>query len=102
MLPTNIGGHDVRQAVPLTFILNAGTDYGGGTDHDFPVEPYSAAYVKYVKERQAANDWSYADDVDFEGSASRTAPRLPDHGAAAGRLRLDRCRRGLVRGRRRG
>lgn len=65
VLPTDISGDDARKAVLLTFILNAGTDYGEGTDHDFPIEPYSAAYVKYVKERQAANDWSYDQDVDF-------------------------------------
>jgi hypothetical protein len=65
VLPTGISGDDARRAVLMTFILNAGTDYGEGPDHDFPIEPYSAAYVKYVEERQEANDWSYDRDVDF-------------------------------------
>lgn len=65
VLPTNISGDDARKAVLMTFILNAGTDYGEGTAHDFPITPYSSDYVKYVKERQAANDWSYDNDVDF-------------------------------------
>lgn len=65
VLPSDIGGDRAREVVLMTFILNAGTDYGEGTDHDFPIEPYSAAYVKYIKARQEANNWSYDDDVDF-------------------------------------
>ncbi len=65
VLPSDISGDRARDVVLMTFILNAGTDYGEGTPHDFPVEPYSAAYVKYIKARQDANDWSYDDDVDF-------------------------------------
>lgn len=65
VLPSDLSGDRARDVVLMTFILNAGTDYGEGTDHDFPVEPYGAAYVRYLKARQEANDWSYGDDVDF-------------------------------------
>lgn len=72
LLPKGVSGDDARNAALMTFLLNAGTDYGEGTDHDFPIEPYSSAYVKYVKERQEANDWSYDDDVDFvDGNGGR-------------------------------
>ena len=72
LLPEGVSGETARDAVLMTFILNAGTDYGEGTDHDFPVEPYSAAYVQYIKERQAANDWSYDDDIGFvDGNGGR-------------------------------
>lgn len=65
ILPSDFSGSDAQRAVLMTYILNAGTDYGEGTDHDFPVEPYSSAYVDYLKQRQEANDWSYDDDVAF-------------------------------------
>jgi hypothetical protein len=65
VLPTDISGDRARDVVLMSFILNAGTDYGEGTDHDFPIEPYSAEYVEYIKTRQEANDWSYDDDVGF-------------------------------------
>lgn len=66
VLPDDISGDDARRAVLLTYVLNAGTDYGeGGDDHDFEETPYSAAEVQRIIDRQAANGWSYDDDVGF-------------------------------------
>ena len=74
LLPTGISGDDARQAVLLTYILNAGTDYGEGTDHDFPVEAYSSAEVQRIIDRQQENGWSYGDDVGFvHGNGGRLA-----------------------------
>ncbi|WP_220794079.1 hypothetical protein [Nocardioides pelophilus] len=72
LLPEGVSGDDARDAALMTFILNAGTDYGEGTAHDFPIEPYTSDYVRYIKERQEANDWSYDDDVAFvDGNGGR-------------------------------
>lgn len=63
-------GDDVRQAVLLTYVLNAGTDYGtagsrSGVVNDFAEVDYSAAEVRRIVNRQRANSWSYDRDVAF-------------------------------------
>ncbi|QLL10348.1 hypothetical protein [Mycobacterium vicinigordonae] len=68
LLPSGTGGDDARCAALLTYILNAGTDYGRadvGVVRDFRETPYSAAEVRRIMDRQRANTWSYARDVRF-------------------------------------
>ncbi|MGW0159738.1 EspA/EspE family type VII secretion system effector [Mycobacterium sp. NPDC003323] len=64
-LPNGTSGEDARKAVLMTYIFNAGTDYGEGTPNDFIPEPYSADEVQRIIDRQAANSWTYDDDVPF-------------------------------------
>lgn len=60
VIPRGTGAGDVRRAVLLTYILNAGTGYGRpGVAGDFPETPYSAAEVQRIVDRQHANRWSY-------------------------------------------
>lgn len=60
VLPVDIGAADARQAVLMTYVLNAGTGYGTtGADNDFDETPYSAGEVQRILDRQAANDWTY-------------------------------------------
>lgn len=67
LLPPDTGGLDARKATLLTYVLNAGTDYGkaGGRPRDFPETPYGAAEVARIMHRQNANRWSYSRDVRF-------------------------------------
>jgi len=67
LLPPGTSGHDARDAVLMTYILNAGTDYGtaGKQPADFPATPYGATEVARIIERQKANRWSYSCDVRF-------------------------------------
>jgi hypothetical protein len=67
ILPTDISGGDARKAVLMTYILNAGTDYGtaNGGVTDFAETPYSSDEVQRIIDRQDANDWSYNEDVGF-------------------------------------
>lgn len=70
LLPRGIRGDDAREAVLMTYVLNAGTDYGKagerpGVTNDFPETPYSAAEVQRIADRQRANRWSYRQDVGF-------------------------------------
>jgi hypothetical protein len=70
LVPTRTAGDDVRRAVLLTYVLNAGTGYGKageapGVTNDFPETPYSVAEVQRIADRQRANRWSYAQDVGF-------------------------------------
>lgn len=68
ILPTDISGDDARDAVLMTYILNAGTDYGtaDGGDTDFAETPYSSDEIQRIKDRQDANSWfSYGQDVGF-------------------------------------
>ncbi|WP_234806855.1 hypothetical protein [Mycolicibacter minnesotensis] len=61
VIPRTAGGDAARQAVLLTYILNAGTGYGRpGTRTDFPATPYTGAEVHRITQRQRANRWSYA------------------------------------------
>lgn len=62
MLPENVSAEQARQAALMTYIFNAGTGYGsskGSANNDFAETPYSAAEVQRIKDRQAANSWSY-------------------------------------------
>jgi hypothetical protein len=70
LIPPRTRGEDARQAVLMTYVLNAGTDYGKagkqpGVTNDFPETPYSAAEVQRIADRQHANRWSYNQDVGF-------------------------------------
>jgi hypothetical protein len=65
LMPKDISGEDARNAVLLTYVFNAGTDYGKGTDHSFPPTPYSADEAKRIDHRQQANSLSYEVDVSW-------------------------------------
>ncbi|WP_253847462.1 hypothetical protein [Mycobacterium gordonae] len=66
LIPAEASGADARMAVLLTYVLNAGTDYGTQTwEGDFPETPYSAAEAMRIMDRQLANSWSYDRDVKF-------------------------------------
>ena len=66
LIPKGTSGEDARRAALMTYVLNAGTDYGDhGAGNDFTPEPYSADEVQRIIDRQAANSWSYDRDVDF-------------------------------------
>jgi EspA/EspE family len=66
LIPKGTSGEDARKATLMTYILNAGTDYGeDGAGNDFTPEPYSADEVQRIIDRQAANSWTYDEDVEF-------------------------------------
>lgn len=67
LLPRSTRGGDARTAALMTYILNAGTDYGaaGTRPTDFPAIPHCAAEVTRIRLRQQANGWSYTRDVPF-------------------------------------
>jgi len=66
LLPTDISGDDAAKAVRMTYILNAGTDYGaGGQQTDFAPTPYGSEELQRIIDRQKKNDWSYDEDVGF-------------------------------------
>ena len=67
LLPSSISGDDARKATLMTYVLNAGTDYGkaGKRSPDFSQTPYCAAEVGRIIKRQRANRWSYSRDVRF-------------------------------------
>ncbi|KHL18987.1 UNVERIFIED_CONTAM: hypothetical protein LK11_04585 [Mumia flava] len=66
LLPDGITADQARLAVLMTYILNAGTDYGSASpDNDFEETPYSAAEIARIIARQDKNSWSYDDDVEF-------------------------------------
>ncbi|MEE3751462.1 hypothetical protein [Mycobacterium intracellulare] len=67
LLPPGARGGDARTAALMTYILNAGTDYGapGTRPTDFPATPHCAAEVTRIRLRQQANRWSYTRDVPF-------------------------------------
>lgn len=66
LLPSGTSGADARRAALLTYVLNAGTDYGAAHGvNDFPETPYSATEVRRIMDRQRANGWSYDRDVRF-------------------------------------
>ncbi|WP_235571736.1 EspA/EspE family type VII secretion system effector [Mycobacterium sp. Root265] len=64
-LPKGTSGEDARKAVLMTYILNAGTDYGDNPTTDFTPEPYNADEVQRIIDRQNANSWTYDEDVPF-------------------------------------
>ena len=66
LIPRGTPGADARRAALLTYVLNAGTDYGApGRPADFPAAPYSADEVARIAARQRANNWTYTRDVRF-------------------------------------
>ena len=77
LLPQVIEAEDAMRAVLMTYVFNAGTDYGtadGPANHrydrspssnDFEETPYGSAEVARIAERQWRNRWSYGDDLDF-------------------------------------
>jgi hypothetical protein len=66
LLPLDIGRDDARRAVLMTYVLNAGTDYGAsGSDTDFDATPYSADEIWRIADRQGDNGWSYERVVPF-------------------------------------
>lgn len=69
LIPKGTSGEDARKAALMTYVLNAGTDYGDspGTK-DFAETPYSADEVQRIIDRQEANSWSYDKDVGFVDS----------------------------------
>lgn len=60
LIPKGASAADIRRATLMTYVLNAGTDYGvaPGTK-DFNETPYSAKEVQRIADRQGANPWSY-------------------------------------------
>jgi hypothetical protein len=79
LMPPGVGGDEARKATLMTYILNAGTDYGkaGKQPADFPETPYCADEVQRIIDRQQANGWSYSQDVglvDANGGRLVTAP----------------------------
>lgn len=67
LIPVGSTGEQARDATLMTYILNAGTGYGGRANQpaDFPETPYAADEVQRIMDRQRANDWSYRQDVGF-------------------------------------
>lgn len=65
LLPPGTSGEDARNAALMTYILNAGTDYGDNPETDFAETPYSADEVQRIIDRQNANSWSYDRDLEF-------------------------------------
>jgi hypothetical protein len=66
LMPTNISGDDAAKAVRMTYIMNAGTDYGTeGEMTDFKPAPYGSEELRRITDRQRENSWSYNEDVGF-------------------------------------
>lgn len=62
VVPRDASTDDVRQAVLMTYVVNAGTGYAasGAADTDFDETPYSADEVQRIVDRQRRNAWSYS------------------------------------------
>ncbi|GIF52099.1 hypothetical protein DFJ67_5684 [Asanoa ferruginea] len=66
LMPTDFSGDDAVKAVRMTYILNAGTDYGTeGETTDFTPTPYGSEELQRITDRQRDNSFSYDDDVGF-------------------------------------
>jgi hypothetical protein len=66
LLPTDTSGDDAAKAVRMTYILNAGTDYGTeGETTDFTPTSYGSEELRRITDRQQQNSWSYDEDVGF-------------------------------------
>ncbi|SPM33248.1 hypothetical protein BN1232_00714 [Mycobacterium rhizamassiliense] len=67
LLPRGSTGQDARDAVLLTYVVNAGTGYSdaGERPADFAETPYGADEMQRISDRQRANAWSYDQDVAF-------------------------------------
>lgn len=99
LLPRSISGHDARAATLMTYVLNAGTDYGkaGRRPTDYPETPYTAAEVARIINRQGANRWSYSRDVRFvhrNGGRLVTTPNGILMGAGGNWIQRQFSRRG--------
>ena len=99
LLPPGTSGDDARKAALMTYVFNAGTDYGkaGGRPADFPKTPYSAAEVARIINRQNANSWSYSRDVRFvdrNGARLVTTPNGMLMGLGGNRIQRQFSRRG--------
>jgi hypothetical protein len=99
LLPPGTSGDDARGATLMTYVLNAGTDYGkvGRRPADFSESPYSAAEVARIIKRQNANRWTYARDVRFvhrNGGRLMTTPNGILIGAGGNWLQRQFSRRG--------
>jgi hypothetical protein len=99
LLPRGIRGDDARKAVLMTYVLNAGTDYGraGKRRPDFVETPYGAAEVARIAKRQKRNRWSYSRDVRFvhrNGGRLVTTPNGILMGLGGNRLLRQFSRRG--------
>ncbi|MEO6794979.1 MAG: DUF4226 domain-containing protein [Mycobacterium sp.] len=77
LIPKGTSAANMRKATLMTYVLNAGTDYGAapGTK-DFKETPYSSAEVQRIADRQNANDGSYANAwaMNHTGGRFVTAP----------------------------
>ncbi|MCV7091837.1 hypothetical protein [Mycobacterium interjectum] len=99
LLPRSISGDDARMVTLMTYVLNAGTDYGkaGQRGADFPETPYTAAEVARIINRQNANRWSYSRDVRFvhrNGGRLVTTPNGILMGAGGNWIQRQFSRRG--------
>ncbi|KAA1380120.1 hypothetical protein [Aeromicrobium fastidiosum] len=66
LLPCDASADDVRRAVIMTYVVNAGTGYGAsGPVTDFAATPYSAGEAQRIVDRQRRNAWSYSLVVPF-------------------------------------
>jgi hypothetical protein len=66
LMPTGTSGDDAAKAVRMTYVLNAGTDYGTeGEATDFAPTPYGSDELRRIADRQRENSWSYDEDVGF-------------------------------------
>lgn len=66
LMPADISGDDAAKAVRMTYILNAGTDYGTeGETTDYTPAPYGSEELRRITDRQRENSWSYDEDVGF-------------------------------------
>jgi|KBSSwiStaDraftv2_1062776.scaffolds.fasta_scaffold09142_7 hypothetical protein len=78
LLPEGVSGETARKAALMTYILNAGTNYGtAGDNNDFAETPYSSAEVQRIIDRQQANAWSYDQGValaNHSGARLTTTP----------------------------
>jgi hypothetical protein len=74
LLPPGTNAETARKAALMTYVLNAGTDYGtadGSAGNDFEETPYTSAEVGRIMERQAANAWSYHEAEAMQNSGGR-------------------------------
>jgi hypothetical protein len=66
LMPKDISGDHAAKAVRMTYIMNAGTDYGTeGEANDFGPTPYGSEELRRITDRQRENSWSYDEDVGF-------------------------------------
>lgn len=99
LLPRGISGGDARAAALGTYVVNAGTGYGGtgARRTDFPPTPYGASEITRIMRRQNANHWSYARDVGFvdrNGGRLVSTPNGILMGLGGNWIQRQFCRRG--------